>query len=585
MVFDAQNPIIGKDQALYLIQSDDAVGAHFGTDTTKTDFKATASREYTADMFVRGQWYLIGSVTDNDKIKTLKIDGNTLVTYSDNTSLGANTIVNGDTYSTWTSADKSTVYFKYKLSTSTGVGALSFNIYVEDQATPNSGKTTKEMSVKFDNQEPVLAGASDSAYKISSTVVQNNGFYRLESKVLEDAVEGKAQSGLDFVAFYFKRGNKIYNPMEKNAYAEDTSSDVSLADGLYWKKVTVERSATLNQLKFTDGTGIRKGGKVKLGGTIYSITDKTANTVTLNGNPPELLTEAYFAIALFADHDSPETGSTARNAAGYPSTIVNDDGDGMVEYVEKTGTSYIWWAEIVSKNIPDGPIELHYVAYDKAGNYQAGSDTAAFVKNNAPRLAAVQVWTDYNGDDIPQEDEKRTKYCNQLTDISGNYINYAGGVTSTLIASGNGKDYVAAEGETATGTAFMTIRDKTTFTPEIVGGNNALNYKSRIGKASALAEKNTDGTYKKTFSALSSELYGENWIGGENVQVETEEYMNGSYVDLTKTRHGDIVFGAVEDEWTALGSAPNSRRRTTTTQTQNKTRHCVEQNPLHGMRF
>ena len=614
MIFDAQNPIVGSPQALYLIQSADA---YFGTSTDEPDFGATASREYTADMFVRGQWYLIGSVTDNDKIKTLTVNSQTLVSYSDNTALSANTIVNGDSYSTWTSADKSIVYFKYKLSTTEGVGALSFNIYVEDQATPTAGKTTKEMSIKYDNTAPVLSTAGDSAYKLSPNVVQSNGFYRLESKVTEDAVNGSAQSGLDYVAFYFMRRNTvstevdtIYNPMLKNdnsavvsasttLMGAATESDIVYDSGLYWKKETVTRSDTLNQLGVTTkDMYMRKGGRVKIGGSVYTITDKTASSVTLSGNPPKTETTAYFAIALIVDHTSPESGSTSRDSTtGYPSTITNDDGDGMVDYVEKSGTSYTWSAEIVSKNIPDGPIELHYVAFDAAGNYSIGimgneteSDyrtktalaqtpdrteyndlysndsrtsnilyvdgtnnvynknsttaiandlykKASFVANNAPRLAAVKIWTDYNGDNSEQTDEIKTKYCNQLKDVSGNYIDYAGGVTSTFIVSGNNNDYT----DETKGTAYMTIRDKTTFTPEIVGGNGVLNYKSRIAKAAELANK--------TYSELSS-----NWISGTNVQVEETDYMNGTYVDMEKTRRGNIVFGSTEAEWTALGS-------------------------------
>ena len=628
MVFDAQNPVVGSPQALYLIKSDDA---HFGTSTTSPNFKASAYKEYSSDMFVRGQWYLIGSVNDNDSIKTLKIHNDTLITYDNKDPLTATAITNGVNYSTWTSTDKKTVYFKYKLSTASGVGALAFNIYVEDQASPNSGKTTKEMSIKYDNTAPVLATAADSSYKLSPNIVQSNGFYRLESKAWEDAVNGNAQSGLDSVAFYFMRRNTIgtetdtiYNPMLSSSNSvtvnastplmdstEDTSTTTVVYDsGLYWKKEAVTRSSTLNQLGIAS-TGnnmyIRKGGLVKVGGSIYKIIERTDSTLTLSGNPPQNETTAYFAIALISDHTSPENGSTTRNSQGYPATITGDDGDGMVDYVEKYGTSYTWSAEIVSKNIPDGPIEIHYVVFDAAGNYSIGivgnkaesdyrtstslvntkdraeyaalySDTnrtsnilyvdgtnnvyntsstsaianelykkAAFVANNAPRLAAVKIWTDYNGDNQEQDDEQTTKYCNQLKDVNGNYINYAGGVTRTFVVSSNGKDYLPAEGETETGTAIMVIRDKTTFTPEIVGGNGILNYKGRVAKAANLAT--TD------FSGLS-----ENWIAGTKVQVEESDYLKSgtTYVDLTNTRHGDIVFGATAADWTALGTNSSS---------------------------
>lgn len=646
MIFDSQNPVVGNEQKLYLIHSSSDAITTTGSGATATpNFGATASKEYTKDMFVRGSWYLIGSVSDNDKIKQLKIGGKTLVTIAaaDKDTITEQPIIATNTtdhYSTWVSTDKSVVYFKYKLNTAVGVGNLQFDVYAEDFASPTTGKTTQTMYVKYDNKSPDLVGADDSAYKLSPYVVQKNGFYRIESKVKEDGVivhgsdQPVAQSGFDFVAFYFMRRNTvstevdtIYNPMLSSGNSDTVSASTKLMSasgisegeiiydsGLYWRKMTVERTNSLNTLNISSTENdkyIRKNGLVSIGGSLYKIIEKTTSSITINGNPPQNETTAYFALALLADHTTPETASTLRNSAGYPNTITGDDGDGFVDYVEESGTSYTWSAELVSKNIPDGPIELHYVAFDTAGNYSigimgniteatyigttlaqtpdrkeykdlytagdsrtsnilyvdgeksyynaasAGSEiavatykAAAFVQNNAPRIAALTIWTDYNGDDsaVGQNNvnETKVKYCQQLTDIAGNPINYAGGVTSTFIVSGNNKDYIAAEGETLTGTAYMTIRDKTTFTPEIVGGNNNLHYMGKVGKKGT----GNDSLGKASYSTLT-----ENWItASANPQVNKEDYMNAdqTYVDLTKTRSGEITISA--DNLKALGT-------------------------------
>ena len=646
MIFDSQNPVVGNEQKLYLIHSSSDAITTTGSGATATpNFGATASKEYTKDMFVRGSWYLIGSVSDNDKIKQLKIGGKTLVTIAaaDKDTITEQPVIATNTtdhYSTWVSTDKSVVYFKYKLNTAVGVGNLQFDIYAEDFASPTTGKTTQTMYVKYDNKSPDLVGADDSAYKLSPYVVQKNGFYRIESKVKEDGVivqgsdQPVAQSGFDFVAFYFMRRNTvstevdtIYNPMLSSGNSDTVSASTKLMSasgisegeiiydsGLYWRKMTVERTNSLNTLNISSTENdkyIRKNGLVSIGGSLYKIIEKTTSSITINGNPPQNETTAYFALALLADHTTPETASTLRNSAGYPNTITGDDGDGFVDYVEESGTSYTWSAELVSKNIPDGPIELHYVAFDTAGNYSigimgniteatyigttlaqtpdrkeykdlynagdsrtsnilyvdgeksyynaasAGSEiavatykAAAFVQNNAPRIAALTIWTDYNGDNSAaganNANETKVKYCQQLTDIAGNPINYAGGVTSTFIVSGNNKDYIAAEGETLTGTAYRTIRDTTTFTPEIVGGNNNLHYMGKVGKKGI----GNDSLGKASYSTLT-----ENWITvPANPQVNNEDYMNAdqTYVDLTKTRSGEITISA--DNLKALGT-------------------------------
>ena len=62
-----------------------------------------------------------------------------------------------------------------------------------------------------------------------------------------------------------------------------------------------------------------------------------------------------------------------------------------------TAESLVWIdpeTSINSLNIPDGPINIHVVAIDNAGNISKGL-IATKVENNRPRIAKVMLATDY----------------------------------------------------------------------------------------------------------------------------------------------------------------------------------------------
>ena len=64
--------------------------------------------------------------------------------------------------------------------------------------------------------------------------------------------------------------------------------------------------------------------------------------------------------------------------------------------VKQTGSTYKWTASILSDNIPDGPAEIHIVAFDEAGNVNSGYVETS-IQNNRPRIARVYLATDLNG--------------------------------------------------------------------------------------------------------------------------------------------------------------------------------------------
>ena len=379
--FDADNPVLSD---IYLKQYSDNAN---GTGTV------IATREYADDMWIRGTWWLTGTASDSNNISQVDIGSD----YSERN-------LNVPSFD-----------FRYKLET-TGVGNLGdkFTIVAYDKvaegSTPHT--ITKKISINYDNDAPELSGAEDSDYALSPDIHNSDGFYTLGSKVTEAAEGLASQSGLDYVAFYFmRRGkqfnsttisntvSKIYNPMfnnNKTAYQNDakeisnattlmgavSETDIVYDSGLYWIKKSVTRtkhSPSVIEFNTTD-TAIMPGGLVKLNGAVYYINNiSNGTTVTLDGLPEYSYAEdskseiAYFALALIVNNTAEESGSGRPSSEnGYYSKILNNDGDGIVEYVKKRGYDYYWSADICSKNIPDGPIELHYIVFDKAGNYSIG---------------------------------------------------------------------------------------------------------------------------------------------------------------------------------------------------------------------
>ena len=465
---------------------------------------------YTDDVCVKGSFTLKGNVKDQDggSIKKFTINGNDV---------------------SLTGED-----FEYPLDTDSGVGLLELILYAEDNTEP-AASTQQVLRIKYDNVAPVLIGADDANYKISPEVIQSNGYYELRSQVKEDAVNSVSQSGLDFVSFYFMRRTSselhIYDPLTKEENKIDVKG-LSYDSGMYWKQVNYT-SYSGNTITVGNTSNAKVGGLLKVGGQIYKIYSVAGNVVTLKTELPAGLAatgNVLFAKALVVDNTSSESANgTGKNEYGYPSSTNNDDGDGFVEGIGRTADTYEWYADIVSKNIPDGPIEVHYVAFDKAGNYSIGivgnkteaiykgltsndateykskiNDTSvnvlyvdgtssvmngtsnvikdsdykapAFVKNNAPRLAGVRVWTDYNGNGKEEDSESSIfYYAAKDVVIDGVAQRRAGDVASSLVVSGNGKD------KEKNGTAFKVIKDKTKFYPNIVGGNGALYYKEKIG--------------------------------------------------------------------------------------------------------
>ena len=469
----------------------DVLGAELMVDgeiKTSDDFKVTEIHPET-------------EVTD----KSVEITAENIANYGSGVEIGKiYELVNGEIYHTYK--------FALKLDTSTIAKCGLFKGKVE--ATDNAGHnaTPAKITINVDKNAPAIvtmyeyyqdtrvpvieiSGGKtvnkkhkyEEKYNVSPLVQNSDGYYTFGSQVMEESVEVTSsngiktlynQSGFARVAFYFMRRNSggaennqwLYDIMENSSRVNVKDLDDSglvFEDGLYWvaKRVTPQADRNIVTGDFGD---VRKGSLVKINGAYYTTTDESTSTQLvlseeLPGDGTAEIT-ALVAKAQVVDHLVMESA--------VDGTVRNDDGDGMVESVKKTGTTWTWDASVNTKTIEDGPIELHYVVFDDAGNYSVGvvgnsdryeipdgtNDYRVFYRkdainicNRAPRLSKVFLGTDLNGDDSYTQSE---------------FVEYD-------IFERNGRFTTAVDLETRsyTGKSFR-IKDKFAVMPEFVGGNN-----------------------------------------------------------------------------------------------------------------
>ena len=533
--FDKNNPVF---ENVYLAKS-----TNVNITTPNSAQQTTASG---GSYSVKDTWYVYGSVTDADTIKKLTLkDGSTAHTLI----TGGNPVPSSGNWDVTKTSDGKKAEFKYKLNTAAGVGECLIEIEAKDGTSQEySAKYT--LTIKYDNEAPVLLTSSETGYNINADISQSDSFYTFGSKVKEDAVGGKAQSGFKRLAFFFMRrigGNFVYDPMLIKGDAlnklDTTASGISYYSGLYWKEYdgVSWNSSTPELLTLSSkDENVHTGGLVQVNGAIYRIESvSTAGVIRLDsGLAADPGATVKVALALVVDHLSAEGGVTSASleADGYYSTgnMLNDDGDRMIESVSRTGTVWTWEASICSRNIPDGPIELHYVAFDEAGNYSVGvvsnvnyttfqgyttSDASethlqvsayaydsakpAFVSNNRPRIAGVTFGTDYNGNGTIETEEKITAYRAPKTkgEYDTNHGDHVPGIKSLTGFTGGGTNsndkaiydpsrmqykYPSRKAEQLTTdltldvSTDMTVRGYTEITPEIVGGNGAIYYQYNL---------------------------------------------------------------------------------------------------------
>lgn len=502
---DPDAPQIGSTIPLELVQY--AGGAASGT--------VVARRNYESNMWIKGKWYLRGSVTDDSGIKSIKFkDGNSPVVDIVQITDAPNNIGSITTTAPYknyvTKGAQHGSNFDYELNIPVGsdeadkFGTLTYEISATEGSAQSLG-AKQTIVLNYDNKAPEFEATTSEVLNKSTwadklttklppngTEIKNSaGTYGFYGIVDESGSQSGNQSGFNRVAMFYTRtraDSKTYiiDPMRKGGTTglenfieispsnfETHTSVQNHGDGLYWLKARQFTVSGNNILTAVDTStalheSIRRGGLVKVDGTIYVIdsVDTAAKKITVKGSMPNASVDAYFAVCQVIDNFTQENGTTKAYDRSNPlPASTNDDGDQMIEGIIESGTMCTWKAFIDSKLILDGDVKLHFVAFDKAGN-AVEKEYDANVKNNAPRLYGVKYGTDVNGNGTIEDGEYVKTFHDKYSVLidSTTYYGFKGDIETPVT-----KIEVPAEKR-------ITIKDSLKVIPRVVGGNLGLGY-------------------------------------------------------------------------------------------------------------
>ncbi len=384
---------------------------------------------------------------------------------------------------------------------------------------------TQNFSFYIDNTAPKMYSKSGDTY-VSNDKINNTATLRLENNsglvvntenVVEnsdgsytfgDSVE-EAGSGLAYVVYWFGKANssgetnRVYNPMfndgSNNNKTDIDGTTVKInSENLPVLVQTVTRSSatTVEYDGLSSNKNIRVGGLVKLGGSYHLIKEISENVVTLADSIDTSYKDAEFVYAQVVDHAVTE---------GFDSTaetgVSNDDGDGMVEMVKQTGTTYKWSSSILSDKIEDGPAEIHVTVFDAAGNVNSGYVKTS-IQNNRPRISRVFLGTDLNGNgkfDYYSPNATGAVLSTDKRDATANGTEF-GELSFYSALSTDGK----LQGNVTIDSSSFVVSGDFLVLPEIVGGNGTLKYNYMVADTEAAATSTTVGTGTAALKDLST---------------------------------------------------------------------------------
>ena len=509
---------------------------------------------YDNDMFISGSnWRIEGEVFDADGIKEINVTGSQSGTHK-KLNLGSQ-----ESWFTRKNSDEMTYTYKIPINASNGKWEIELEVYDDDGANSKSSKA--KYTINIDNTAPEFRDGATvdtlvlykDAYGTDGTKLDNsenfvrnsNGSFTISSKT------GEAGSGFERAVFYVRRNgngtteNRVYNVMEKYG-ADRTANRTKIEDSKAADKVYINAEglpalykhsvtrADVYKISFTDlaaNKNIRNGGLVKIGGSYHRINAVTGDTVSITPECAITFEEAEFIYGMSVDNNGESLNG---------STIRNDDGDGMLESYRKLGSDYIWDATFNSTHIPDGPIEIHVVVFDKAGNSRhAKIDTK--VTNNPPRITSVKFGTDLNGNGTYETNESKTFYAVFKED-------------GTTVDTSKGLDVWTLDTAAYSGSSSIwTVKNGLQVEPEFVGGTSPYKYKfSKNAAHLDKAEKLTTAEQTTTTTTIQNKqqiILSNAQIGSDVASEDHDVYFRFSFWDSTEeTTAGD------SSQWTLLNA-------------------------------
>lgn len=564
----------------------------FGTEVTAdssnvSNLTPITEREYISGMYVshkmekaNGTFYLVGKISDNMQVKDVIF--NKLQTSSSLPSidLGISDISNNKT-------SEYNLCIPLKTDSS---GQIYYSIKAKDD---NTGETSQTIIINIDSTKPGMftTGGSlseDIGDKLrlkslgknlgtnsgNSTVVNSNNFFTFGDIVSESG------SGLAYIVATFERngssdGKRIYNPMDSNTKLSLASSESESSsdgkpyiceEGFAIQKVDVERPSedSIKSSTFAETSTaafIQKGGLIRIAGTYCLITnfDKTNGIITLSKSVSRKFKTAELIFGQVIDHQIVETPKVvAPKDVGEEENddvvVENDDGDGMVETITQTGSSYNWTASIVSTKIPDGPITIHVVAIDNAGNTNYGY-VKTKVENNRPRIAKVMLATDLNGNGKFDYDAKAAPVTGETTETLNER-------TADGAEFGEFSFYSAMEAKSTNLKSEVELKSGSfkvigglAILPEFVGGNGDIFYMTSTGLTQLASKSDLKGSATK-FADKSTNPHGVTYAdlisekGGiilDSDDAELQDFMTFTFWDSTEE-----TTPGIDSQWTLL---------------------------------
>lgn len=541
IAFDAGVPTIGKDANIAIFDNE----ANIGTNSENT----TAYATYVADKYItnkNGQWYLVVSASDDSGIKKFvvkeSIGGNTateLYSYSAGSSAESGsigTVVNGGKvifvqkdYGRSGDAkhfDK-LIYIPidtqsdgYRTYTVTAYEGAEESKFSSGTYTFNVDTTVPTLNELTSNDTRITASKSVAGNKL---VNSNSNCVTFGSTVDDEG------SGFEKLAFYLKKNGSIYNPYPtgsesgwtKQNVTESQISSLVSEDGLYGKSILGTINENANSFVASsslDTTNVRAGGLAKINGTYYIIKAVEGDTVKVHVPTGAITSKGdgkdtvFFPYALVVQYNTAWTNKESyENKSSYATdgyTIAEDDNDGILETVSKSGTTWTWDVSIASDTITDGVYDIVVVAFDAAGNC-AKTETTTMISNNMPRLSKVYLATDLNFNGAYSDNE----YGISRVDAAGEeqveygYSALTNGVSTQVVELDTTYQYLDSASKEKKGT--FAVKKGLSVVTEFVSGGNTDIY-----------------ALPKLFAETTSESDRSKANKGTNGNVNSEDKMN-----------------------------------------------------------
>lgn len=574
---DSQVPRYSESPLLYQYSSELSTGDAFYSATP------SSSQAYSSGIYLKGQWYLCTSVTDETPVKVNSVSlGSTALQYGTNYFVWPETAKETGSDKKDPSDDKRYIAYVYIKIDTDKTSTQSYTITAEDSDANGSNTSTATFEVNADNVapifslnsngKPVITDGNDS--EISMTKLKNS-----DHVVTFGSTATDTGSGFERIAFYFVRtvdgkttvelpipslNGSAWENSSKTAYVGDSSGltvDGDLndaqeanysANALYGVTLsgtsTADSSANTTTFKVKPDSDIssykfiRKGGIIKLSGIYYTISSVNGNSITVEGAVSTSPTTAFAPAALIVDNTSAESIGTW--SSGF--VINGDDGDGIIESVKKSGSTWTWNASVYLDELKDGPVTLVTMAFDKAGNVRT-LETPVMIANNTPRLAKVYLATDLNGDGKFTDNELGTSTMADTNETQKFYSALTNGT------SGRSQEILTIENESGSGVTGITMRNDLGLSFEFVSGSGFEGYGSGNGQLyyklavadSALTEA-TSGTDGE-LSVATADTYDITTKSTTAGIVSSK--LSGFKIPTSKFKFGSASSGFDYNEW------------------------------------